>query len=71
MFVGTEVEITYAVKSILLIAMSIDPECDLQWSSREYLDYSYEKYGSVGRVSYEQDTNSFDEDINALNGNLG
>ena len=52
--------------------MSIDPECDLEWSSREYLDYFYDKkYGSVGRVSSGEETDSFDGDINAVYGNSG
>ena len=43
MSVGTEVEITDGIRSIALIAMYIDPECDSEWSSMEYLDYSHDK----------------------------
>ena len=31
----------------------------------------WQKYGSIGRVSYGEDNDSFDEAINALNGNSG
>ena len=42
MSVGTEVEIPDGIRLIVLIAISMDPECDLDWSSRVYLDYSHE-----------------------------
>ena len=52
--------------------MSIDPECDLEWSSRKYLDSHHDKkYGFVGRVSSGEETDSFDDAINALDGNSG
>ena len=53
---GTEVKIPSGIRLIALIEMSIDPECDSEWSSREYLDSSREKKGSIGRVSSEEDT---------------
>ena len=52
--------------------MSIYPECDLGRSSREYLDPSHDKkYVSVFRVSYGEETDSFDDAINALDGQSG
>ena len=72
MFIGTGVEIPAGIRSIAMIVMSIDPECYLECPSREYLDSSHEKkYGSVGIASYGEETDSFDEAINALDGNSG
>ena len=52
--------------------MSIYPECDSDWSSREYLDSSHDKKnGSIGRVSSRDETGLFDEAFNALDGYLG
>ena len=52
--------------------MSIDPYCDSNWSSIEYFDFSHDKkYGSVCRVPYGEDTDSFDEAINTLDGHSG
>ena len=50
MSVETEVEITYEIRLITLISISIDHECDSKWSSRGYL-YSYyaKQDGSLGR----------------------
>ena len=48
--------------------MSIDPECESEWLSREHLDSSHEKKGSVGRVSSGEDIDSVGEAVNALDG---
>ena len=54
---GTEVEIQSRIILIALIEMYIDPECDSEWSSREYLDSSHsKKYGSIGRVFSREET---------------
>ena len=72
MSVLTEVETPAGIRSIAFIAMSIDTKCDSEWSPREYFDYSHDKkYGSLGRVYSGEETESFDEAINALDGHLG
>ena len=68
---GTEVEIPSGIILIALIEMSIYPECDSEWLSREYLNSSHEKECSAGRVSSVKETDSFDEAINALYGPSG
>ena len=42
MSIGTEVEIPDVIGSISLIEMSIEPECDSEWS-REYFDSLHDK----------------------------
>ena len=49
--------------------MSIYPECDSEWSSREYLDYYHDKkYISIGIVPSGEETEFFDETIIYLYG---
>ena len=70
--VGTEVQMLSGIRLIALIAMSIDPVCDLEWSWKEYLDSSPDKkYGSVCFFASGKETDLFDEVINALRGHLG
>ena len=54
---GTEVEIPSEIRLIALIEMSIYPECDSEWSSREYLYSShFKKYRSIGIVYSVEET---------------